>query len=173
MVIVDLARVWRFVHDATGVPMSTAMKCLGLERDGRLVAGVLYDAWNGVNMWMHSAITPGAYLGREYPWYVFHYPFNEVGVQRLTGLVEVSNRDALRFNERLGFKAEALLRGAASDGGDAVIMVMTRENCRWLRRTPSMAPSGLLSQRAPGTPTTATARTGEHHRQEIVGCRGT
>lgn len=144
MIVADLRRVWEFVTLQTGVPMSSAMKCLGLERDGKLVAGVLYDGWNGVNMWMHSAITKGAYLGREFPWYVFHYPFNEVGCQRLTGLVEVSNHDAVRFNQRLGFKAEALLRGAASDGGDSVIMVMTRENCRWLRRAPSMAVSGLL-----------------------------
>ena len=168
MIVSDLERVWRFVHASTGVPLSSAMKALGLERDGRLVAGVLYDGWNGVNMWMHSAIEPGAYLGRAFPWYVFHYPFIELGCKRLTGLVEASNAEALRFNSRLGFKIEARLLGAASDDGDTLIMVMTPENCRWLSRAPSMAGSGLLSQRAPDTPMPATARTGEHHRQEIL-----
>lgn len=144
MIVNDLELVWRFVHGMTGVPLSSAMKCLGLKRGDRLVAGVLFDAWNGTNMWMHSAIESGAYLGREYPWYVFHYPFNELGCKRLTGLVEESNTEALRFNERLGFKVEARLAGAASDGGDSLIMVMTRENCRWLRLAPSMAGSGGL-----------------------------
>lgn len=139
MLVSDTERVWRFVHAKTGVPLSTAMKVLGLEQDGRLVAGVLYDAWNGVNMWMHSAIEPGAYLGRIFPWYVFHYPFEEIGCQRLTGLVEESNTEAMRFNLKLGFKAEGRLEGAASDGKDAVLMVMTRERCRWLQRAPSMA----------------------------------
>jgi len=150
MIVSDLERVWRFVHASTGVPLSSAMKALGLERDGRLVAGVLYDGWNGVNMWMHSAIETGAYLGRTFPWYVFHYPFNEIGCRRLTGLVEASNAEALRFNSRLGFKIEARLAGAATDGGDTLIMVMTRENCRWLRRAPSMAPSHELESRRHG-----------------------
>lgn len=144
MLVSDLETVWRYVHAATGVPLSSTMKALGLRREGKLVAGVLYEGWNGVNLWMHSAIEPGAYLGRLFPWYVFHYPFNEIGCRRLTGLVEESNKEAMRFNTRLGFKVEARLAGAATDGGDTMIMVMTRENCRWLTRAPSMARSPEL-----------------------------
>lgn len=133
MIVSELRRIWEFVTLQTGVPLSTAMKALGLERNGDLVAGVLYDAWNGPNMWMHVAITPGAYLGREFPRYVFEYPFNEVGCKRLTGWVEASNERALRFNRAIGFEIEATLKGAASDGGDAHMMVLTPDKCRWLR----------------------------------------
>lgn len=145
----DLHSVWRFVHERAGVPLSSAMKALGLERDGVMVAGVLYDGWNGVNLWMHSAIEPGAYLGRTYPWYVFAYPFTELGARRLTGWVEASNAAAVRFNLACGFRVEHTVVGAATDGGDALLMVMRPEDSVWLRRPPRAgAPSmaGLRQQ---------------------------
>ena len=131
--ISDLMRVWTFVHEHTGVPLSSAMKCLGLERDGELVCGVLYDGWNGVNMWMHVAIAPGGMLTRQFVHYAFYYPFVEIGCKRLTGLVEANNLAARRFDEHLGFRVEATLAGAASDGGDVLLYAMTRDECRWLQ----------------------------------------
>ena len=139
IVVSDVRRVWEFVHASTGLPLSTTTKALGLERDGRIVAGVLYEGWNGINAWMHVAIEPGAYLGRRYPWYVFHYPFVELGCKRLTGWVEESNLAALQFDLALGFQVEARVAGAASDGGDVLLLVMRPENCKWLKRAPSMA----------------------------------
>jgi RimJ/RimL family protein N-acetyltransferase len=46
--------------------------------------------------------------------------------------VEASNLPARRFDEHLGFQQEAVLQGAASDGGDVILYVMRRENCRYL-----------------------------------------
>lgn len=143
-IVSDLMAVWRFVNARTGIPLSHTMKCLGLERDGRLVAGVLYENWNGVNVWMHVAIEPSEYLTREYLRYCFVYPFEELKCKRVTGWVEASNTAARRFDEHLGFKEEARVIGAASDGGDAILYRMTREECRYLRRVPSMARSEQL-----------------------------
>lgn len=140
-IISDLHRVWSFVHERSGVPLSSAMKNLGLERDGELVCGVLYDGWNGVNMWMHVAIEPGSMLTRQFVRYVFYYPFVEIGCKRLTGWVEASNAAAIRFDEHVGFKLETRLAGAASDGGDALIYAMRREECRYLGTDARMARS--------------------------------
>lgn len=133
-IVSDPARVWAFVNQYTPVAIMSGMKGLGLERDGDLVAGVLYEGYNGHNVWMHVAAEPSKqWLNRQYLHYCFHYPFNEMGVKRLTGYVEASNEQARRFDEHLGFKQEAVLRGAASDGGDVILYVMRREDCRYLR----------------------------------------
>jgi len=139
----DLRRVWEFVNAFTGVAMTSDMKVIGLERDGELIAGVLFENFNGRNCWMHVAVAPGEYVTRAFTRYSFEYPFRELGLQRLTGWVEASNTAARDFDERLGFEVEAVLNSAASDGGPALIYCMRRENCRWIKRDPSMAASGL------------------------------
>jgi RimJ/RimL family protein N-acetyltransferase len=109
------------------------MKGLGLERDGELVAGVVYEGYNGQNVWMHVAAVPGRrWLNKAYLRYCFEYPFVELGCRRVSGYVEARNLDARRFDEHLGFQQEAVLRGAASDGGDVILYVMWREDCRFL-----------------------------------------
>lgn len=124
--------VWKLVHAHTGVPASSTMKGLGLERNGELVAGVLYENWNGVNVFMHVAIPPGARLTRRFVRYCFQYPFLELKCHRVSGWVEASNYAARRFDEHLGFRQEAVLTGAASDGGDVILYVMRRDECRYL-----------------------------------------
>ncbi|WP_406626096.1 GNAT family N-acetyltransferase [Acidovorax sp. SDU_ACID1] len=107
------------------------VRVIGLRRGGALVAGVAYEGFNGHNMWIHVAAVPGArWLVREYLRACFAYPFLVCGVRRLSGYVNESNALARRFNEHLGFHEEARLRGAAPDGGDVILMVMWKEECR-------------------------------------------
>jgi RimJ/RimL family protein N-acetyltransferase len=112
--------------------MVAGMKGLGLERDGELVAGVLYEGFNHHNVWMHVAAEGKHWLNRDFLRYCFYYPFVELGVSRVSGYVEASNLAARRFDEHLGFRQEAVLQGAASDGGDVILYVMRRDDCRYL-----------------------------------------
>lgn len=131
-IISDPARVWDFVNRQVPVPLAAGMKGLGLVRDGEMVCGVLYEGFNGHNVWMHVAAEPGSrWMVREYLRYCFHYPFNEMGCTRVSGYVEASNSAARRFDEHLGFQREAVLQGAASDGGDVILYVMRKEDCRY------------------------------------------
>lgn len=132
-IVSDPGRVFTFVQQYMPMNMVAGMKGLGLERDGELVAGVLYEGYNNHNVWMHVAAEPGGkWLNREFLRYVFYYPFVELGCKRVSGYVEASNKAARRFDEHLGFQQEAVLQGAASDGGDVILYVMRRENCRYL-----------------------------------------
>lgn len=128
----DLDTVLPFVQRLLpGLPRSDDMRAIGLRRDGRLVAGVLYEGFNGRNLWMHVAAEPGArWLVRDYLRACFAYPFAVCGVDRVSGYVNESNAPARRFNEHLGFREEARLRGAAPDGGDVIIFAMWRQDCR-------------------------------------------
>ncbi len=132
-IISNPARVYDFVKQYVPIPIVSGMKGLGLEKDGELIAGVVYEGFNGVNVWMHVAAEPGAkWLTRDYLRYCFHYPFVELGCKRVSGYVEDSNEFAKRFDEHLGFQREAVLKGAASDGGDVILYVMRREECRYV-----------------------------------------
>lgn len=126
----DLSRVLEFIRKHVPLALVDNMTALGLERDGELIAGVIYEGFNGYNVWMHCAI-PGR-LTREFLNACFHYPFVQLGCKRVSGYVEASNIKARIFDEHLGFRPEARLRGAASDGGDVILYAMTREGCRYV-----------------------------------------
>jgi hypothetical protein len=114
-----------------------AAKCIGLVEDGKVIAGVMYEAYNGANVSMHVAGEGRRWLTRDFLWICFDYPFNQLGVKRVTGVVPSSNADARRFDEHLGFVYEATLKDAYP-GGDLIIYSMHRDQCRWLNlRMPS------------------------------------
>jgi RimJ/RimL family protein N-acetyltransferase len=106
---------------------------IGLEKGGRLVAGVVYNDYNGANICMHVASDGSKrWMTREYLHACFDYPFNVAGVRRITGLVGEGNTEARRFDEHLGFKLETMLWGAHPTG-NLMVYVMWREYCRFLR----------------------------------------
>ena len=132
-IISNPARVYDFVSQFMPMAMVAGMKGIGLEKDGELIAGALYEGFNGQNVWAHLAGKPGKrWMNRQFLWYGFHYPFNEMGVKRISGYVNASNTEARRLNEHFGYQEEARLKGAAPDGGDVILYVMWRENCRFL-----------------------------------------
>lgn len=105
---------------------------LVLIKNGETVAAVTYDEYNGHNIFMHVAGKPGSrWMTRWFLHEAFKYPFISLGVSRITGWVEANNIDARRFVTHLGFKQEATLHGAASDGGDVILYVMFKEDCRY------------------------------------------
>lgn len=107
---------------------------IGLMDDtGDLIAGVLYEDYNQANITMHIAAVPGRrWLCREFLWFCFYYPFEQLGCKRVTGLVAASNLEARRFDEHLGFQLEATLEDAHPDG-DLLVYKMRKEDCRWLQ----------------------------------------
>jgi RimJ/RimL family protein N-acetyltransferase len=131
-VISNPARVFAFVNEHMPLSAVSGMQGLGLERDGELVAGMVFEGYNGHNIWCHVAAVPGRrWLNRDFLRAAFAYPFVQCGVSRLSGYVNASNLAARRFDEHLGFEQEAVLYGAGSDGGDVIIYKMLRENCRY------------------------------------------
>lgn len=107
-------------------------QCIGLERDGELIAGVLYDYWNGASIYMHVAANGAHWLDREYLRVCFDYPFRQLGAKVVIGLVPESNKKARRFDEHLGFKLTATIPEGHPDG-KLLIYTMRRDECRWLR----------------------------------------
>lgn len=104
---------------------------IGMEKDGELIAGVVYNEWNHVNINMHVAAIGHNWMTREYLWMCFDYPFNQLRVKRITAFIEDENEQAIKFDTHLGFKYETRMKDAYVNG-DILIYVMRREDCRWL-----------------------------------------
>lgn len=108
---------------------------MGWRRDGEIVAGVVFENIGKHNAWVHvAAVDGGAWLVRRAIYYPFVYAFSVCGLDRLTGFVEASNASSRRFAEHLGFRQEAVLSGAAQDGGDVLIYVLWAKECRYVAK---------------------------------------
>lgn len=125
--------VGRWVADKLNTvvhPGDTTVGLLGA--DGELVAGVLYQDFNGANIIAHIAAKSGRHwMTRDYLRIIFDYPFRQLGVRRLTAPVAAKNTQSRQFVEKLGFVVEATLKDALPDD-DLVMYCMRREDCRWL-----------------------------------------
>lgn len=107
-------------------------QAIGFERDGEIVAATIYNHYTGPNVMTSIAGAPGRrWLTRGYLLAIFRYPFEQLGVRRITALVEAHNADSLRFVRHLGFKREGVMRhGAVND--DLIVFGMLREECRYI-----------------------------------------
>jgi len=116
---------------------------IGWKRDGELVAGVAYAAWNGVNVECHIAAKGKNWATRQYLGVIFDYPFNKLNCRRITVCVGEGNKSSRRFVEHLGFTREANLTGAHPTG-DLLIYKMDRLNCRFLKEPYAIIRPDLL-----------------------------
>lgn len=129
----DLPRLIAFYKTRHPLCQAENMAGIGWEKDGEIQATVIYEGINDFNCWMHCAAVPGRHwLNRTFLRAAFAYPFLVCKVRMVRGYVDASNWEARRGDEHLGFRVEAVLEGAAKDGGDVLIYVMHREECRYV-----------------------------------------
>ena len=104
---------------------------IGWVSDGELAAGVLFDNFTGRSVQMHVAAARKNWLSREFLRFCFWYPFEQLKVNKVVGLVDSSNGAALRFDLHLGFQQEAVIKDAGRTG-DIIVLTMTRDQCRFI-----------------------------------------
>lgn len=113
-----------------GAYFSDKSQAIGLVRDGELVAGVIYENWNGKSITCHIA-----FLGRLSKAFLalsFRYAFVTCGASKIIAPVMSDNKAAMRLVQKMGFREEARIIDAAPRG-DIVLLTMTSDNCRFLR----------------------------------------
>ena len=102
-----------------------------LAEDGKILAVTAFSDYNGASIRMHVAIE--GRLTREYIRFCYDYPFNQLGVKKLIGLVDSNNKKALKFDLHSGWVEEAVIKDAAPNG-NVHILTMTREQCRFIKQ---------------------------------------
>lgn len=120
--IVDDARVAKFVSEQVGkgfVPPFTAM---GIENDGQIVAGAIFNVFEGTDL--HVSIAGHGWT-RKFCREVGRYVFENLGYIRMTALTE--SPEVVDFAERLGGRVEGLLRNHFGPGRDAFLIGILKE----------------------------------------------
>lgn len=128
--IVQGAGVVDWVARRTGDDFGEKVAAIGQVKDDQLIAGIVYKDYNGRNVVTCMAID--APPSREFWFAAFSHAFTALGCDRVTVTVEESNEKALGLNKHLGFTEESRMVGAASDGGDYIVMVMWARDCKQL-----------------------------------------
>lgn len=121
-------------RNITDFILSPDARSLGVVKDDRIVAGIVYDRCNGHNIEASIAAIPGSgWADRNTLFQLFAYPFLQLGVQAVTVLVSMANLESMNLATKLGFQPIAIVPFAAQDGAPLVILQMTIEQCEWLK----------------------------------------
>lgn len=128
----EVARwVARFIPGYHHMP---GAKSLGVVKNGKMVAGVVFERFNGAHVEASIAARPSAsWADRRTLFHLFAYPFWQLGVEAITVLVAQTNPVSLNLASKLGFEPIAIVPFAAQDGSALIILQMTRNQCRWLK----------------------------------------
>lgn len=127
-----LELLYAWINERVGLARSEDFRAIGRVVDGQLVGVVAFTGHNGASLQMHMAGDGGRWMNRHFIREAFRYAFDICGCNVVFGMVPSGNADALSIDLRLGFKELATIAGAHPDGALHVLM-MRREECRWLR----------------------------------------
>lgn len=119
---------------AGGTWFSGKGRCIGqIDDSGSLIAGVLYEGWNGRNIVAHIAGEGKKWATRYYLGVIFDYPFNQANVDRVTLTIDDDNLESINLATRMGFVLECRLEQANPRGGDILIYRMFKDECKYLK----------------------------------------
>lgn len=103
-----------------------------LSNSGEILAVVIYNTFSKFNCEMSVASNGSRrWMSKEFLRVCFRYPFWQLGLTRITGVVEETNSDALRLDRHLGFIEEARLK-CWFGSNDGIAFRMLKEECKWI-----------------------------------------
>lgn len=116
-----------------GFTASPGAKALGVVHNGSLVAGAIYERFNGLHMEVAITARHGSpWASRQTLRHLFGYPFVQMQCVAISALVPMSNLPSLNLATKLGFVPEAYVKYAAPDGSPMVVLKLFKENCKWI-----------------------------------------
>ena len=105
-------------------------KAIGLAKDGKIIAGVVYHNYRLDGIEMSIATEDKHWANRNTIRTFFAYPFEQLKCNRVTALVREDNIKSRDMVNRLGFVKEGCLRKALQNK-DLYIYGMLKEECKW------------------------------------------
>lgn len=115
--IVSDERVARFVSDALGTAFVSPYTCMGIEQNGEIIAGVIFNVFEGADV--HFSVAGHGWTRKFYREFG-RYVFETLECERATALTE--SPEVVRLAERLGGEVEGLLRNHFGKGRNAFIV---------------------------------------------------
>lgn len=133
MIIFNNLEAIRMISRATNVPfIKDVHQCIATTNSrGELLGGILVTDFNGASCQLHIAGYRN-FLNKDILYLIFDYCFNILGVRKILGIVPATNIRALKLDMHFGFEVEARIEDVFSGPCAAVVLSMTRDQCRFL-----------------------------------------
>lgn len=126
MTIVTDDRVALFVARACGVVINPPYTLMGIEHDGEVIGGVVFNHWTGFDIHMTAA---GRGWTKGFLADVGQYLFAQLRVGRVTVITEQPR--VIRQTEKLGGRVEGLMREHFGPGRDATVMGILKTDWKY------------------------------------------
>lgn len=136
LVIGEKERCSEFIQRELGmrVVWGEWYEAIGLEDNGELVAAALYNMMTDFDCAMHFAASSPKFLQGEFLRAIFRYPFQQMGLRRVTSLTWSDNKTMLAILPRMGFVWEGRLRNAGGTKDapvDVEVWGLLKEDCKY------------------------------------------
>ena len=108
-------------------------KAIGVARDGKLIAALVYMNYRKTNIEICLAADDPRWCRKGVLAALFAYPFVQLGLRRITAIIPASNEQSLRITRGMGFVEEGRHECLFPNDDAGISFRMLREECRWLR----------------------------------------
>lgn len=125
MIVTD-DRIAKFVSEQIGVSIVPPFASMGIERDGEIKAGVIFNHFEGSDV--HVTVAGHGWT-RGFFAEVGHYVFDTLQCVRMTAVTE--QPQIVRIAERLGGQVEGRLRNHFGEGRDAYLVGVLKGEYRF------------------------------------------
>jgi RimJ/RimL family protein N-acetyltransferase len=126
----ERALSWIGAQLAAEFPLAQALTVVG--PDGELQAVWAYYNFRGHDIEISVAAASPRWCTRSNLRALFGYPFEQLGVVRITANVRASNSRSISACKRIGFAWEGTIRKGYNGAEDVHLFGMLREDCPWL-----------------------------------------
>lgn len=120
------SRVADFVGGEIGVVFSPPLTCIGIQRDGEIIGGAVFNSYEGQDIHLSAA---GRGWTKGFLAEVGHYVYSVLDCQRMTILTE--SPEVVRLAERLGGEIEGCLRNHFGPDRPAFIVGILRSEYKF------------------------------------------
>lgn len=127
MIVID-DRVARFVADTCGVGFCPPWTCMGIERAGKITAGVVFNVFEGGDV--HVSVAGHGWT-RGFLEAVGAYVYGTLRCERMT--IVTASEDVAVLAVRFGGQREGVLRSHFGRGQDGIIVGILRDEWRFAR----------------------------------------
>ena len=126
MRVVSDMRVAEMVAGACKVRFAPPLSCIGIEKDGEVIGGVVFNCFEGTDI--HATVA-GKGWSPEFLRIVGKYIFGTLGCERVTAKTEQAS--VVRIAQKLGGQVEGELRNHFGPGRNATIIGILRDEYRF------------------------------------------
>ncbi len=119
-------RISCFLADRLNALFYPPFTMMGIEKHGGIIAGVLFNNYEGTDI--HATIAGHGWT-RRFLREMGRYLFEQIGVERFTGITEHQN--VVDIVQRLGGQKEGVLRRHFGPGRDGIVCGVLREEYRY------------------------------------------